>query len=51
VHACNTLSLFISLSLTGEQGAHTFFTHQREREREREIEKEGERERVRKREK
>jgi hypothetical protein len=44
-------SLFISLSLTSELGAHTLFTSQREREREREkeSENEGERERERKR--
>jgi hypothetical protein len=47
--ACNSLSLF--LSLTSEQGAHTLFTSQREREieresgREREIERESGRER------
>ncbi len=41
--ACNSLSL----SLTGEQGAHTLFISQREREREREREKERERERER----
>jgi hypothetical protein len=43
-------SLFLTLSLTGEQGAHTLFTDQREREREREreieSEKEGGRERI-----
>jgi hypothetical protein len=53
VRACNSLSL--SLSLTGEQGAYTLFTGQREREkegyiyikreREREREREGEKER------
>jgi hypothetical protein len=38
--------LFLSLSLTGEKGAHTLFTGQREKERERER-GEGERERNR----
>ncbi len=48
VHTCNTHSL--SLSLTGEQGAHTLFTGQREREREKERERERESEMERKRE-
>jgi hypothetical protein len=33
--------LFLSLSLTGEQGAHTLFTGQREREIGRDTETEG----------
>jgi hypothetical protein len=36
----------LPLSLTGEQGAHTLFTGQRERERERDKERKRERERV-----
>ncbi len=41
----HTLSLYLSLflPLTGEQGAHTLFTGQRERERERERGKERDR--------
>jgi hypothetical protein len=53
--AWNSLSLFIplslslSLSLIGEQGAHTLFTGQRERERKTERERERKRERERER--
>jgi hypothetical protein len=49
----NTLvlpALFLFLSLTGEQGAHTLFTDQRERERKREGERIRNRERGRERE-
>jgi hypothetical protein len=52
VRAFNSLSLFLSLSLslTGEQGAHALFTNQRERERKRERGRERQRERKRERE-
>ncbi len=51
VHATLSLSIPLSLSLTGEQGVHTLFTGQREREREKEEgESERERERGRERE-
>jgi hypothetical protein len=40
----------LSLSLTGQQGAHTLFTGQRERERKREVKRDGERGRERKKE-
>ncbi len=47
-----SFSLYLSLSLTGDQGSHTLFTGQRERgrEREREREKGGGREKEKERE-
>jgi hypothetical protein len=42
---CFRVHATLSPSLTGEQGAHTLFTGQREREREREREGEREKER------
>ncbi len=43
--ACNSLPLFLTLSLTGEHGSHTLFTGQIEREGERGRKREGGRER------
>ncbi len=42
------MQLFLSLSLTGEEGVHTLYTSQRERDKERK--REGERDKGRKRE-